>query len=230
MTPTLATLTFRVQSCVREAEGEQTQERFFKPHFLQAPGDMLAHEGKLCRLDCKVRRGQQTMFIVHFVHSIHFHCFLLPQVSGLPAPELMWLVNCKAIYPDLYHKMLVRENGVHSLAIDPLTQKDAGTYTCIASNKAGQSSFSLELKVVGKNWVIKRPAFVPCFEAAYFEINSSSEKEMKYPPQFLEKLQNMGIPEGTPVRLECRVVGMPSPVIFWKKDNDSVPNTKERIT
>uniref|UniRef100_H3C2B2 Myopalladin n=1 Tax=Tetraodon nigroviridis TaxID=99883 RepID=H3C2B2_TETNG len=167
-----------VQSCVREAEGEEAQERFFKPHFLQAPGDMLAHEGKLCRLDCKV--------------------------SGLPAPELMWLVNGKPIYPDLYHKMLVRENGVHSLVIDPLTQKDAGTYTCIASNKAGQSSFSLELKVV--------------------------EKAMKYPPQFLEKLQNMGIPEGTPVRLECRVVGMPPPVIFWKKDNDSIPNTKERIT
>lgn len=71
------------------------------------------------------------------------------QVSGLPNPELMWLVNGRPIYPDLYHKMLVRENGIHSLVIDPLTQNDAGTYTCIASNKAGQSSFSLELKVVG---------------------------------------------------------------------------------
>ncbi|KAM3606622.1 uncharacterized protein V6R79_019837 [Siganus canaliculatus] len=168
----------RVRSRIQEAEGEQTQERFFQPHFLQAPGDMMAHEGRLCRLDCKV--------------------------SGLPSPELMWLVNGRPIYPDLYHKMLVRENGVHSLVIDPLTQKDAGTYTCIASNKAGQSSFCLELKVV--------------------------EKEMKHPPQFLEKLQNMGIPEGTPVRMECRVVGMPPPLIFWKKDNDTIPKTKDRIS
>ncbi|KAJ0067249.1 hypothetical protein NL108_015117 [Boleophthalmus pectinirostris] len=168
----------RVRARIQEAETEQTQERFFRPHFLQAPGDMMAHEGKLCRLDCKV--------------------------SGLPNPELMWLVNGRPIYPDLYHKMLVRENGVHSLVIDPLTQKDAGTYTCIASNKAGQSSFSLELSVV--------------------------EKEMKHPPQFVEKLQNMGIPEGTPVRLECRVVGMPSPVIFWKKDNETIPRTRERIS
>lgn len=75
------------------------------------------------------------------------------QVSGLPSPELMWLVNGRPIYPDLYHRMLVRENGVHSLVIDPLTQNDGGTYTCIASNKAGQSSFSLELKVVGKDWI-----------------------------------------------------------------------------
>lgn len=55
------------------------------------------------------------------------------------------------------------------------------------------------------------------------------EKEMKHPPQFLEKLQNMGIPEGTPVRLECRVVGMPPPIIFWKKDNDTLPKTNARI-
>ncbi|XP_069546082.1 myopalladin isoform X2 [Brachyistius frenatus] len=168
----------RVRARIQEVESEQTQERFFRPHFLQAPGDMLAHEGRLCRLDCKV--------------------------SGLPNPELMWLVNGRPIYPDIYHKMLVRENGIHSLVIDPLMQNDAGTYTCIASNKAGQSSFSLELKVV--------------------------EKEMKHPPQFVEKLQNMGIPEGTPVRLECRVVGMPPPVIFWKKDNDSIPKMKDRIS
>lgn len=58
---------------------------------------------------------------------------------------------------------------------------------------------------------------------------STSEKEMKHPPQFVEKLQNVGIPSGTPVRLECRVVGMPPPVIFWKKDNDTIPKTKARI-
>lgn len=168
----------RVQVCIQEVESQQTQERFSQPHFLQAPGDMLAHEGRLCRLDCKV--------------------------SGLPIPELMWLVNGRPIYPDLHHKMLVRENGIHSLVIDPLTQNDNGTYTCIASNKAGQSSFSLELRVV--------------------------EKEQKHPPMFVERLQNTGIPEGAPVRLECRVVGMPPPVIFWKKDNDTIPKTKDRIS
>ncbi|XP_037127107.1 myopalladin isoform X2 [Syngnathus acus] len=168
----------RVRTRVQEVEGEQTHERFFRPHFVQAPGDMVAHEGRVCRLDCKV--------------------------SGLPNPELMWLVNGRPIYPDLYHKMLVRENGIHSLIIDPLTQRDAGTYTCIASNKAGQSSFSLELKVV--------------------------EKEMKQPPQFVEKLQNMGIPEGNSVRMECRVTGVPHPLIFWKKDNDTLPRTQSRMS
>ncbi|KAJ8359953.1 hypothetical protein SKAU_G00164780 [Synaphobranchus kaupii] len=169
----------RVRSRAQEAEdGEPVQERFFRPHFLQAPGDMLAHEGKVCRLDCKV--------------------------SGLPNPDLMWLLNGKPILPDFYHRMLVRENGIHSLLIDPLKKSDAGTYTCIATNKAGQSSFCLELSVV--------------------------EREVKRGPVFVEKLQNTGIAEGSPVRLECRVVGMPPPVIYWKKDNDTIPPMKERLS
>ncbi|XP_048864175.1 myopalladin isoform X2 [Brienomyrus brachyistius] len=171
--------TQRVNSRSQEAEeGEPIQERFFQPHFLQVPGDMVAHEGKLCRLDCKV--------------------------SGLPNPELMWLRNGRPMVPDLRHRMLVRENGVHSLLIDPLTKGDAGTFTCIATNKAGQNSFSLELTVM--------------------------EKEVRKVPMFLERFQNIGIAEGMPVRLECRVAGVPPPVIYWKKDNESILPNRERMS
>ncbi|XP_048194838.1 myopalladin [Perognathus longimembris pacificus] len=168
----------RGRSRVQERDKEPLQERFFRPHFLQAPGDMVAHEGCLCRLDCKV--------------------------SGLPPPELTWLLNGQPVLPDATHKMLVRETGVHSLLIDPLTQRDAGTYTCLATNKTGQNSFSLELSVVAK--------------------------EVKKAPVILEKLQNSGVPEGHPVRLECRVIGMPPPVFYWKKDNETIPFTRERIS
>ncbi|NXJ64326.1 MYPN protein, partial [Rostratula benghalensis] len=168
----------RTRPRVPEGDKEAVQERFFRPYFLQAPGDMVAHEGRLCRLDCKV--------------------------SGLPTPDLTWLLNGKPVLPDGTHKMLVRETGVHSLLIDPLSQNDAGTYTCLATNKTGQNSFSLELTVVAK--------------------------EVKKAPMFLEKLQNCGVPEGYPVRLECRVVGMPPPVFFWKKDNETIPSHRERMS
>ncbi|XP_042552408.1 myopalladin [Dipodomys spectabilis] len=168
----------RGRSRIQERDKEPLQERFFRPHFLQAPGDMVAHEGCLCRLDCKV--------------------------SGLPPPELTWLLNGQPVLPDASHKMLVRETGVHSLLIDPLTQRDAGTYTCLATNKTGQNSFSLELSVVAK--------------------------EVKKAPVILEKLQNSGVPEGHPVRLECRVIGMPPPVFYWKKDNETIPFTRERVS
>ncbi|NXO84056.1 MYPN protein, partial [Sitta europaea] len=168
----------RTRPWVPEGDKEAVQERFFRPYFLQAPGDMVAHEGRLCRLDCKV--------------------------SGLPTPDLMWLLNGKPVLPDGRHKMLVRETGVHSLLIDPLSQSDAGTYTCLATNKTGQNSFSLELTVVAK--------------------------EVKRAPMFLEKLQNCGVPEGYPVRLEGRVVGMPPPVFYWKKDNETIPSNRERMS
>ncbi|XP_073748575.1 palladin isoform X6 [Callorhinus ursinus] len=159
-------------------ENEPIQERFFRPHFLQAPGDLTVQEGKLCRMDCKV--------------------------SGLPTPDLSWQLDGKPIRPDSAHKMLVRENGVHSLIIEPVTSRDAGIYTCIATNRAGQNSFSLELVVAAK--------------------------EAHKPPVFIEKLQNTGVADGYPVRLECRVSGVPPPQIFWKKENESLTHSTDRVS
>uniref|UniRef100_A0A8C9AFE2 Palladin n=1 Tax=Prolemur simus TaxID=1328070 RepID=A0A8C9AFE2_PROSS len=159
-------------------ENEPIQERFFRPHFLQAPGDLTVQEGRLCRMDCKV--------------------------SGLPTPDLSWQLDGKPIRPDSAHKMLVRENGVHSLIIEPVTSRDAGIYTCIATNRAGQNSFSLELVVAAK--------------------------EAHKPPVFIEKLQNTGVADGYPVRLECRVLGVPPPQIFWKKENESLTHSTDRVS
>ncbi|XP_071976174.1 palladin isoform X2 [Engystomops pustulosus] len=159
-------------------ENEPIQERFFRPHFLQAPGDLIVQEGKLCRMDCKV--------------------------SGLPTPDLSWQLNGRPVRPDNSHKMLVRENGVHSLIIEPVTTRDAGIYTCVASNRAGQNSFSLELIVAAR--------------------------DAHKPPVFIEKLQNTGVAEGYPVRLECRVSAIPPPQIFWKKENDSLTYNTDRVS
>ncbi|XP_075277796.1 palladin isoform X4 [Opisthocomus hoazin] len=159
-------------------ENEPIQERFFRPHFLQAPGDLTVQEGKLCRMDCKV--------------------------SGLPTPDLSWQLNGRPIRPDSSHKMLVRENGVHSLIIEPVTARDAGIYTCVASNRAGENTFSLELVVAAK--------------------------EVHKAPVFIEKLQNTGVTEGFPVRLECRISGEPSPQIFWKKENESLTYNTDRVS
>ncbi|XP_004640302.1 palladin isoform X3 [Octodon degus] len=159
-------------------ESEPIQERFFRPHFLQAPGDLTVQEGKLCRMDCKV--------------------------SGLPTPDLSWQLDGKPVRPDSAHKMLVRENGVHSLIIEPVTSRDAGIYTCIATNRAGQNSFSLELVVAAK--------------------------EAHKPPVFIEKLQNTGVADGYPVRLEGRVFAVPPPQIFWKKENESLTHSTDRVS
>ncbi|TKS74882.1 Palladin SIH002 [Collichthys lucidus] len=176
--PTLRTRT-HAQLSVNEREHlMQEQEIRSKSGQGAAPGDLIVQEGRLCRMDCKV--------------------------SGLPTPDLIWQLNGKTIRPDSAHKMLVRENGVHSLVIEPVTSRDAGVYTCIASNRAGQNSFNLELIVAAK--------------------------EMHKAPSFAEKLQNTSVAEGHPVRLECRVTGVPYPQIFWKRENESFTHNTDRIS
>ncbi|NXI95007.1 PALLD protein, partial [Psophia crepitans] len=180
-------------------ENEPIQERFFRPHFLQAPGDLTVQEGKLCRMDCKARLLRCFVWLRPFPIIL----FTL-KVSGLPTPDLSWQLNGRPIRPDSSHKMLVRENGVHSLIIEPVTARDAGIYTCIASNRAGENTFSLELVVAAK--------------------------EVHKAPVFIEKLQNTGVTEGFPVRLECRISGEPSPQIFWKKENESLTYNTDRVS
>ena len=48
-------------------------------------------------------------------------------------------------------------------------------------------------------------------------------------PTFIEKLQNTGVAEGYPVRLECRVSGTPYPQIFWKRENESFTHSTDRV-
>ncbi|KPP62358.1 hypothetical protein Z043_119467 [Scleropages formosus] len=189
-------------------DNDNIQERHFRPHFLQAPGDLIVQEGKLCRMDCKV--------------------------SGLPTPDLVWQLNGQTIRPDSAHKMLVRENGVHSLVIEPVTSWDAGVYTCIASNRAGQNSFSLELIVAGEPPQPPPPPPPPLNGAACAAFNPPARcppaKEIHEAPAFVEKLQNTSVADGYPVRLECRVSGVPHPQIFWKKENESLTHNTERIS
>lgn len=57
MTNTLHfSLSIRPRSRSRDSgdENDNIQERHFRPHFLQAPGDLIVQEGRLCRMDCKV--------------------------------------------------------------------------------------------------------------------------------------------------------------------------------
>lgn len=54
-------------------------------------------------------------------------------------------------------------------------------------------------------------------------------KEMHKAPTFVEKLQNTSVAEGHPVRLECRVAGVPYPQIFWKRENESFTHNTDRV-
>ncbi|KAJ8015220.1 hypothetical protein DPEC_G00023870 [Dallia pectoralis] len=149
-------------------EGLAIQEKCYAPRFSQVPQDLTVEEGRFCRINFKV--------------------------GGLPAPDVAWYLDGKAIRPDDYHKMLVCEKDMHSFIIEIVTVHHAGVYQCIARNRAGESRFSMKLEVIAQ--------------------------EVLRPPTFVQKMVNSRALEGDTVRLECKVSASPPPKLFWKKDKD----------
>ena len=107
----------------RLADIEPDQDFFKKPYFIRIPKNTEVKEGTAVRFDC-------TAF-------------------GRPTPTLTWFKNGIPIKDGPKKKLLINEEGVHSLLLPSVSFDDAAVYSCVASNKVGEASFEVALKVVG---------------------------------------------------------------------------------
>ncbi|KAK6628845.1 hypothetical protein RUM43_002661 [Polyplax serrata] len=89
----------------------------------------------------------------------------------------------------------VHEGNFYCVDVAPVTVEDGGRWACVAENLAGRSSCSCRLNVL-----------IPKTYKA---------------PEFLEELQAILTNQGT-VSLECKVVGVPTPVLRWYKDGKEI--------
>ncbi|CAG5081160.1 Similar to sls: Titin (Drosophila melanogaster) [Cotesia congregata] len=124
------------------------------PNFVRTCADRDVTEGKMTRFDCRV--------------------------TGRPYPEVTWYINGYPVVNDATHKILVNESGDNSLMITNVTRVDAGTVTCVAKNKAGETSFQCNLNVI--------------------------EKEQVVAPKFVERFTTTNVKEGEPVVFAARAV------------------------
>ncbi|KAJ8777344.1 hypothetical protein J1605_014727 [Eschrichtius robustus] len=154
------------------------QEKFYPPRFIQVPENMSIEEGRFCRMDFKV--------------------------SGLPAPDVSWYLNGRPVQSDDFHKMIVSEKGFHSLIFEVVRASDAGAYTCVAKNRAGEATFTVQLDVLAK--------------------------EHRRAPMFIYKPQSKKVFEGDSVKLECQISAIPPPKLFWKRNNEMVQFNTDRIS
>ncbi|XP_006899560.1 PREDICTED: myotilin isoform X2 [Elephantulus edwardii] len=154
------------------------QEKFYPPRFIQVPENMSIEEGRFCRMDFKV--------------------------SGLPAPDVSWYLNGRPVQSDDLHKMIVSEKGFHSLIFEVVRTSDAGDYVCVAKNRAGEATFTVQLDVLAK--------------------------EHRRAPMFIYKPQSKKVFEGDSVKLECQISAIPPPKIFWKRNNEMVQFNTDRIS
>ncbi|XP_041617220.1 myotilin isoform X1 [Vulpes lagopus] len=154
------------------------QEKFYPPRFIQVPENMSIEEGRFCRMDFKV--------------------------SGLPAPDVSWYLNGRPVQSDDFHKMIVSEKGFHSLIFEVVRASDAGAYACVAKNRAGEATFTVQLDVLAK--------------------------EHRRAPMFIYKPQSKKVFEGDSVKLECQISAVPPPKLFWKRNNEMVQFNTDRIS
>ncbi|KAG7464080.1 hypothetical protein MATL_G00183480 [Megalops atlanticus] len=127
------------------------------------------------------------------------------KVVGRPMPETFWFHNGQQVVNDYTHKIVVKEDGTQSMIVVPAMPTDSGEWTVVAQNRAGKTSISMTLTVDAKENLVR--------------------------PQFIEKLKNISVKQGTLVELAVKAMGNPLPDIVWLKNSDIIsphkyPNIK----
>ncbi|GAA55160.1 hemicentin-1 [Clonorchis sinensis] len=123
--------------------------------------------------------------------------------EGTPQPKIVWLFNKAplSVKEPESPRMTFQEDFMESrLIIQPAKEEDAGVYTCLAVNSAGNDSRTITADFIAGPTVDK------------IELSTSSPVE------------------GQPLTITCHVSGKPKPRVRWDFNGSPVtPNSKIRI-
>lgn len=124
-------------------------------------------------------------------------------VSFIPEPSLFWYRDDQPIEDSSRYKIVKESKGVCHLDIQQLEFMDQAEWKCFATNDFGHSVTSCFLKLIIPRHFKK--------------------------PRFLENLRAILSEEGA-VNLECKVIGVPQPILKWYKDGEELkPGDIHRI-
>ncbi|NXT69403.1 IGS10 protein, partial [Chaetops frenatus] len=140
----------------------------------------------------KIAIASQELTQLNFGERLLLNC----TATGEPKPRIIWRLPSKAVV-DQWHRMgswiHVYPNG--SLAIEAVTEKDAGDYLCVARNRLGDDLILMRVTITMK------PA------------------KIDHKQQF-KKL----VPYGKDFRVDCKASGLPIPEISWGLPDGTVVN------
>lgn len=129
------------------------------------------------------------------------------KIIGKPEPKVVWSCNCSKITAN--DKFEVLRDGEHyTLVVKGVGVNDEGEYTCKASNAKGEATWSANLYL---NEASKRP--------------DTQSKTNEIAPNFLRKIKDSTVSEGSVARFDCFVDGLPFPKVTWYKNNSSIDMT-----
>ncbi|XP_074858281.1 hemicentin-1 isoform X2 [Carettochelys insculpta] len=111
---------------------------------------------------------------------------LICEVSGIPLPSIIWLKNGRPISLNGSVRIL---SGGRTLRLTHTRVEDAGQYTCVVTNAAGEVRKHFGLSVLVPPGIVGE-----------------------------NKLEDVKVKEKHSVTLSCEVIGNPVPQIIWVKD------------
>ena len=115
------------------------------------------------------------------------------KVTGMPEPDVVWYKDGQRLQQD-NRVEIIHDDDTSALILKYGKLEDAGDYTCVAQNTAGNEKSLATLHIA----------------------------PLQTPAKFTSLLKNLEVEEGDPVRLECMVIGRPDPKIAWYKDEEKV--------
>ncbi|XP_077785992.1 immunoglobulin superfamily member 10 isoform X1 [Podarcis muralis] len=140
----------------------------------------------------RITVSSQRLTQLNFGDRLLLNC----SATGEPRPKIIWRLPSKAVV-DQWHRMgsriHVHPNG--SLAVERVTEKDAGDYICVARNKMGDDLILMKVSVTMK------PAKI----------------DQK---QYFKKL----VPYGKDLKVDCKASGSPEPEISWSLPDGTMIN------
>ncbi|XP_071942496.1 myosin light chain kinase, smooth muscle-like [Antedon mediterranea] len=160
--------------------------------------------------------------------SVSFEC----RVSGTPKPNVSWFFEGKPITHDNVYQISFDE-PVAKLTIAEVFPEDGGNYTCTLAYPAGTISSTARLEVEEANDIngseTNGPmsnsidlAIIP--EKTSTPVKSTSAKIVTKPlspivmttaPEFLKKLTDVTVDDGSSLTLKVEVKGSPAPTALW---------------
>ncbi|CAK1588427.1 unnamed protein product [Parnassius mnemosyne] len=130
-------------------------------------------------------------------------------VEAYPSVGVTWFRDGIRLRPSRRAVMTLDHDGQIELAVAHITQRDAGIYTCTASNEVGKASTSGKVEVLGDS-TEERSQTIPTVICP----NVPYSKE----PMFIRKPRSSEAREGDTVIIECEVIGDPKPEVYWLRD------------
>nr|CAD7199638.1 unnamed protein product [Timema douglasi] len=175
-----------------------------------------AHGAVSCKCHLVVDKGIRAYVAPEFLSDLDMDITvkeggelrLAAQVEAYPTVGVMWHRDGVRLRPSRRAVMTLDHDGTVELALAGATPRDAGVYSCTATNEVGRAETSARVSVQASAEPpsARLPTLVAP-ETPYSEV-----------PLFVTKPRSTEAEEGDTVIIHCEVVGDPKPEVYWLRD------------